>query len=61
MPMQFDLFNADKDIEKQERHARDMGVHGVPAFVYNGKLLFSGAQTPDTFALAIKRAVRKGL
>ena len=52
---------ADADIEAQEQRAEAMGVHGVPAFVYNGRLLFAGAQTPETIALSIKRAVRKGL
>lgn len=51
----------DAAIEAQEREARELGVHGVPAFVYNGRMLFSGAQSPETMALALKRAIAKGL
>lgn len=52
---------ADALIEGQEREADAMGVRGVPAFVFNGRLLFSGAQDPKTVALAIERAIVKGL
>ena len=52
---------ADGLIAGQEREADAMGVHGVPAFVFNGKLLFSGAQDPKTVALAIEHAIAKGL
>ncbi len=52
---------AGADIEARERAASDLGVHGVPAFIYNGRVLFSGAQSPETIALAIKRAYEKGL
>ena len=52
---------ADALIEGQEREADAMGVHGVPAFVFNGRLLFSGAQDPKTVALAVERAIAKGL
>ena len=51
----------DAAIEAQEREAHELGVHGVPAFVYNGRMLFSGAQSPQTIALALKRAIAKGL
>lgn len=53
--------SGDAAIEAQEREAQDMGVSGVPAFLFNGRLLFSGAQDPVTVRLAIERAVRKGL
>ncbi|MFT4582411.1 MAG: putative DsbA family dithiol-disulfide isomerase [Gammaproteobacteria bacterium] len=39
--------------------ARDAGIHGVPAFVLNGQFLFSGAQSPETIALSIKRAIAR--
>lgn len=52
---------ADGAIERRERQAGELGVHGVPAFLYNQRLLFAGAQTPETISLALKRAVRKGL
>lgn len=48
-------------IEATERAAREAGVDGVPAFLYNGRLLFSGAQSPETIALALKRARARGL
>ncbi|MEQ8232017.1 MAG: DsbA family oxidoreductase [Gammaproteobacteria bacterium] len=51
----------DDEITRQEREAQTLGVSGVPAFLFNGRLLFSGAQTPQTIALAIRRAVAKGL
>ena len=51
----------DAAIAAQEREAKGLGVQGVPAFLFNGKLLFSGAQDPQTIARAIERAVAKGL
>jgi predicted DsbA family dithiol-disulfide isomerase len=39
-------------------HAR--GVDGVPAFILNGRLLFAGAQSPETIAAALTRALAKG-
>ncbi len=48
-------------IAAAEDEAHALGVTGVPAFVYNGRLLFTGAQTPETIALALERAARKGL
>ena len=47
----------DVAIAAQEREAQGLGVQGVPAFLFNGKLLFSGAQDPRT----IERAIAKGL
>ena len=51
----------DDEITRQEREAHELGVNGLPAFVFNGRLLFSGAQTPQTIALSIQRAIAKGL
>ena len=51
----------DVAIEAQECEAQELGVNGVPAFLFNGKLLFSGAQDPRTIALAIEGALAKGL
>ncbi len=48
-------------IETRERAAQDAGINGVPAFLFNGRLLFSGAQTPETMSLAFKRAAARGL
>jgi len=41
--------------------AHELGITGVPAFVYHGRVLFSGAQDPRTIALALTRAVARGL
>lgn len=51
----------DGRIEAEEREAHEMGVSGVPAFVFNGRLLFSGAQDPVTVKLAVERAINKRL
>lgn len=48
-------------IEREERSARAMGIDGVPAFLFNGRLLFTGAQSPETIARALERAAAKGL
>ena len=48
-------------IANESRAARATGIHGVPGFVFNGRYLFSGAQSPETIALSIERAVAKGL
>ena len=51
----------DEAIEAREREAQDLGINGVPAFVFNGRMLFSGAQSPETIALSLKRAIARGL
>ena len=52
--------DAAHDIIEQEIHdAREAGIHGVPAFVVNGQYLFSGAQSPETISLSIKRAIER--
>jgi len=43
-------------VVSQEERAVELGVTGVPAFVYNDRLLFSGAQSPETIYLALKQA-----
>jgi predicted DsbA family dithiol-disulfide isomerase len=48
-------------VETEERDARRAGIQGVPAFVFNGRFLFSGAQSAETISLSIKRALAKGL
>ncbi|MEX2482160.1 MAG: DsbA family oxidoreductase [Gammaproteobacteria bacterium] len=48
-------------IERQEHAAHELGVSGVPSFLYNDRLLFSGAQSPETIARAIQRAAARGL
>jgi len=43
------------------KQAHRAGIQGVPAFIFNDRFLFSGAQSPETIALSIERAVAKGL
>jgi predicted DsbA family dithiol-disulfide isomerase len=44
------------EIEKQDRHARSLGVEGVPFFIFNQKLAVSGAQPPDVLVRAMTQA-----
>lgn len=53
--------DGDVAIEAAENDAHGLGVEGVPAFVYNGRMLFSGAQSPQTIVLALQRAHARGL
>lgn len=53
--------DGDAVIEAAEQHAHELGVSGVPSFVYNGHLLFSGAQSAETIALSLQRARARGL
>lgn len=42
--------DADKDLVlKEEAQARQIGVSGVPFFIFDGKYALSGAQDPSTF------------
>ena len=43
-------------IEEADQNARDMGVQGVPFFVFNGKIAVSGAQSPETLVDAMIEA-----
>ena len=51
----------DAVIEAAQSRAHQLGVSGVPAFLYNGHLLFSGAQSPETIAVSLQRARARGL
>ena len=51
----------DAGIEAYERNAQDKGVHGVPSFLFNDLMLFSGAQSPETIARSLQRAIDRGL
>ena len=48
-------------VETEATQAHQSGIQGVPAFIVNGRFLFSGAQSPETISLSIKRAVAKGI
>jgi predicted DsbA family dithiol-disulfide isomerase len=40
----------DELIRAQDRHARRIGVTGVPCFIINGRYAVSGAQDPEVFS-----------
>ena len=46
----------DGDVSEADRKAREMGVGGVPFFIFNGKTAVSGAQAPETLLQAIAQA-----
>ena len=48
-------------VRAEEQAAWDMNVSGVPAMVVNGKFLIPGAQEPETYANALRRAVARGI
>ena len=41
--------------------AYDSGAQGVPAFLWDGVWLFTGAQSPETIALVIKQQIEKAV
>ena len=53
--------DAEGAVVREEQAANAAGVDGVPAFLVNSKLIFSGAQSSATMALAISRAIDRGL
>jgi len=44
-------------IEVADTQAREMGVQGVPFFVFNGRLAVSGAQSPQTLVEAMQESI----
>jgi predicted DsbA family dithiol-disulfide isomerase len=42
-------------VEREDQIAREMGVTGVPAMIFGGKLAVSGAREPEMLALVIDR------
>ena len=48
-------------VETEAKQAHQSGIQGVPAFILNGRFLLSGAQSPETISLSIKRAVARGI
>ncbi len=44
------------DVRTDEREAHDLGLHGVPAFVLDRRLLVSGAQGADAIGRALSHA-----
>lgn len=56
------LFAGDRDIEAtrdDDAKARDLGVHGVPAFLAGGKFLLMGAQEPEYLNKFLSKAREK--
>jgi predicted DsbA family dithiol-disulfide isomerase len=48
-------------VRQDEKLARDLGITGVPFFVFDMALAVSGAQPPETFASALNQAwARRG-
>ena len=43
-------------VRQDERIARELGITGVPFFVFDMALAVSGAQSPETFASALNQA-----
>jgi predicted DsbA family dithiol-disulfide isomerase len=46
----------DEEVGGADRRARELGVSGVPFFIFNGKTAVSGAQEPDVLLDAIAQA-----
>ena len=54
-----DLLSGDGDIDKvreEIEHAQQLGVSGVPFFIFASKFAVSGAQGPEVFLQAMKQA-----
>lgn len=43
-------------VHRDQRQAQQVGVQGVPFFVFNGKYAVSGAQSPEVFSQVLQRA-----
>ncbi len=55
-----DLLESDTDVvlvEREDQLAHEMGVTGVPAMIFGGKIAVSGAREPDVLAMAIDKAL----
>jgi predicted DsbA family dithiol-disulfide isomerase len=44
------------DVARESREALDIGVRGVPFYIFNGRIAVSGAQNPETLLEAIAAA-----
>ena len=44
-------------VEREETLAREMGVTGVPAIIFGGRIAVSGAREPEILAAAIDKAL----
>jgi predicted DsbA family dithiol-disulfide isomerase len=54
------LLEGDDDValvEREDQLAREIGVTGVPAFIFGGRVAVSGAREPEMLAEAIDKAL----
>ena len=52
---------SDKDVaevEQEVQKAKEVGIQGVPVFIFDGEFAVSGAQLPEYLAQAIARAAQ---
>jgi predicted DsbA family dithiol-disulfide isomerase len=47
-------------VQREDALAREMGVTGVPAFIFGGRLALSGAREPEVMAAVIDKALEMG-
>lgn len=50
-----------KEVRADEKRSRDVGLQGVPHFLFDEQYAVSGAQAPKTFAKVIERIVEERL
>ena len=48
-------------VRAEEAQALDLNITGVPAMVVGGRFLIPGAQDPETYTAALRRAVERGM
>ena len=56
-----DLLETDTDVanvEREDKLAHEMGVTGVPAMIFGGKIAISGAREPEILLTAIDKAAQ---
>jgi predicted DsbA family dithiol-disulfide isomerase len=44
------------DVEGEAAGAQEAGIDGVPCFIFGGRVVVTGAQSPEYLASAIERA-----
>jgi predicted DsbA family dithiol-disulfide isomerase len=47
------------EVREDERQARELGISGVPFFVFDGRLAVSGAQPAATFTEVLGQATSR--
>ncbi len=55
-----DMLESDQDltfVEREDQLAREMGVTGVPAMIFNNKAAISGAREPEVLVMVIDKAL----